>query len=767
MSFAAGAPSKEFTPTDKERMRQCLVVTTVKKDFARISLKECEVYLLNSLDYGGFFSVRFKVSPTLRESYIGDIPTLRKSYIGDIPTLRESNLGDIPTLQESYISDIPTLRESYIGDIPTLRESYIGDIPTLRESYIGDIPTLQESYIGDIPTLQESYISDIPTLRESYIGDIPTLRESYIGDIPTLRESYIVDIPTLQESFIGDIPTLRESYIGDIPTLRESYIGDIPTLQESYIGDIPTLQESYISDIPTLQESYISDIPTLRESYIGDIPTLRESYIGDIPTLRESYISDIPTLQVSYIGDIPTLQESYISDIPTLRESYIGDIPTLRESYIGDIPTLRELYIGDIPTLQESFIGDIPTLRESYIGDIPTLQESYIGNIRPSIDTPTRPVIRVYWATAKVTRRSHIEATCQAYSTNMSKMAMMTSKWLVSRRHQFLYCPVEKVASTFWRRFLHQLEYTSPMKVANRLFVRVAYRLFVRVANRLFVRLANILFVRVANRLFVRVANSLFVRVANRLFVRVAYGLFVRSPFDVDAHRMYATTDNNTAVHEAGDKLTQLLMTSTKLVFVRDPYSRLFSAYVGKLLFLNPIFWNVWGLYARHAERGGGRRGARNDVLPWGPCWLSAPLLYAVKTFRQTTALAEKASEDTCGDDVTFREFVSLATSARGELDHHVMSINRLCSPCLVNYTIIGKMETFLRDTRLLLHRLGVDEGHVELGRMQDDVRRDAVEDSVHDPMSESWLNRTLKCVSKADVVRSIWRKLQIRGFIS
>ncbi|KAH9504251.1 hypothetical protein Btru_064454 [Bulinus truncatus] len=265
--------------------------------------------------------------------------------------------------------------------------------------------------------------------------------------------------------------------------------------------------------------------------------------------------------------------------------------------------------------------------------------------------------------------KNHVVTACLAY-TNMSKMAMMTSKWLVSRRHQFLYCPVEKVASTFWRRFLHQLEYTSPMK----------------------------------------------------------------SPFDVSVQKVYGDVDTNIAVKEKGVKLQRLLLKTTKLLFVRDPYYRLFSAYVDKLLAPNPTYWKLWGVEA-------------------------------IGQFRYATPA--NFSDEVCGEDVSFREFVSFVTTPTGQADPHVMSINKLCSPCHVNYTIIGKMETFIRDTRLLIKQLGVDEGHIELDRMSEDVSRDAVEDSVIDSMSESWLNESLRCVSKADVVRRIWRKLQIRGFIS
>ncbi|CAL1540575.1 unnamed protein product [Lymnaea stagnalis] len=265
-------------------------------------------------------------------------------------------------------------------------------------------------------------------------------------------------------------------------------------------------------------------------------------------------------------------------------------------------------------------------------------------------------------------RKSRVICLCSLWS----KIAFrpLVSHWRVSRKHQFLYCPVEKTASTFWRRFLHQLEYTSPM----------------------------------------------------------------RSPFDVDVKSLYASRDKNLEVTESGEDLAALWSNTTKLLFVRDPYSRLYSAYVDKLLSPNPTYWNNWGKTA-------------------------------ILKYRNTTAEAVRG--DSCGDDVTFPEFIRYAVSQDGQSDTHVMSIYRLCTPCKVNYTVIGKMETFSRDTRHLLSVLRINESQLGLERMADDVTRDAVVDSVKDAMSRPWLDETLRCITRADVVRRIWRKLQIRGFVS
>ncbi|XP_059140498.1 carbohydrate sulfotransferase 9-like isoform X1 [Physella acuta] len=261
-------------------------------------------------------------------------------------------------------------------------------------------------------------------------------------------------------------------------------------------------------------------------------------------------------------------------------------------------------------------------------------------------------------------RRKLVEQTC-ARGVGVLREPVINHT-LVSRMHHFIYCPVEKTASTFWRRFLYQLEFTDPMQ----------------------------------------------------------------SPFDVSVKTAYdAMTLHRLQVFEKKSRLQLLLDLSTKLLFVRDPYSRIFSAYVDKLLAPNPVFWETWGVPS-------------------------------VRLYRNNCG-------SSCGDDVTFSEFVSYTLDHEWGYEPHVMPIFRLCSPCWVNYTIVGKMETFRRDTRHLLTYLQLNESRLGLERLHDDVVRDAVEDSVNDAMSEAWLNSSLKCTDKIGVAKRIWRKLQIRGLIS
>ncbi|XP_005095308.1 carbohydrate sulfotransferase 14-like [Aplysia californica] len=268
-----------------------------------------------------------------------------------------------------------------------------------------------------------------------------------------------------------------------------------------------------------------------------------------------------------------------------------------------------------------------------------------------------------------LTTTSCRERVSQICSVSQKASESFTNRALFSRKYKFLYCPVEKTASTFWRRFFYQLIYTHPVK----------------------------------------------------------------SPFDVSVQR--TLSERFASAQLPKDKLAKWLDSSTKLLFVRDPYSRLFSAYIDKLMSPNPVYWKQWGQPA-------------------------------ILKFRQNPSGSRKGHRP-CGDDVTFKEFVSFVTDSGWRSDVHLIPINRLCTPCTFHYTVIGKMETFKRDAVHLLSYLKMSESQIGFERMDSDAVVDAIEDSSKDSLSPNWLKDTLKCINKEGVAKRILRKLQIRGFVS
>lgn len=171
-----------------------------------------------------------------------------------------------------------------------------------------------------------------------------------------------------------------------------------------------------------------------------------------------------------------------------------------------------------------------------------------------------------------------------------------------------------------------------------------------------------------------------------------------------------------------------------KLIFVRDPWSRLFSVYVDKLYSPNPFYWGYWGVHA-------------------------------VKQFRADAT--EKALS--CGNDVTFSEFLKYVLHLRRvdkNLDVHLNPMSELCLPCSVGYHVVGNTTTFKRDLVYFLSTLNITNAQINFNSFADDVVKQALEDAVLNPFRE-WAGQITSCLSQLDSAKRIWRKLQIRGFIS
>lgn len=163
-------------------------------------------------------------------------------------------------------------------------------------------------------------------------------------------------------------------------------------------------------------------------------------------------------------------------------------------------------------------------------------------------------------------------------------------------------------------------------------------------------------------------------------------------------------------------------------MFVREPYGRLFSFYVDKLMASNPYYWKVVGIQI-----------TKNRLIP-----------------------------NKCGHDVTFSEFIKYAVSTLStgkDVDPHWVEMEKNCRTCDILYDYIGKMETFAQNADEILHKLRMNktaEVLKEHGSVSAD--EDAIKDAVTQPYA--FKTRYGHCISFTDATKRAWTKLQIRGLV-
>ncbi|XP_045177072.2 carbohydrate sulfotransferase 9-like [Mercenaria mercenaria] len=171
-----------------------------------------------------------------------------------------------------------------------------------------------------------------------------------------------------------------------------------------------------------------------------------------------------------------------------------------------------------------------------------------------------------------------------------------------------------------------------------------------------------------------------------------------------------------------------------KVMFTRDPYNRLFSFYVDKLLAPNPYFWKTVG----------------------------------VKIAALTRGVRGRTRKDICGHDITFPEFIKYVIhtlETRRDVDPHWVEMERSCYPCEMEYDFVGKMENFQEDSIDILKKLGLTKMASFLeknGKEVSDI--DAIGDTLNQPFA--FRKQYGRCISFKEAILRSWRKLQIRGLI-
>ena len=159
-------------------------------------------------------------------------------------------------------------------------------------------------------------------------------------------------------------------------------------------------------------------------------------------------------------------------------------------------------------------------------------------------------------------------------------------------------------------------------------------------------------------------------------------------------------------------------------MFARDPYGRLWSAYLDKLFL--PDFWEYIGIKIIRTER------------------------------RKPNAISLK-----CGYDVTFPELVRYLLHHPG-FEWHFKPVNEICDPCRTKFKFIGKQESFVQDAKFIINETGMGS---HIGK---DIFDATVVNEIK-MLSEDYLNLTKIdsiCNNKTLICERLWKAFQINGYI-
>lgn len=184
------------------------------------------------------------------------------------------------------------------------------------------------------------------------------------------------------------------------------------------------------------------------------------------------------------------------------------------------------------------------------------------------------------------------------------------------------------------------------------------------------------------------------------------------------------------------EEMQEIINISHSFVFVRDPYTRLFSGWLDKFYSPNHYYWTTNGPRIVATER----------------------LSYLNLTENPVT----------CVSDISFEEFISFINKqiySKSCIDGHFSPNHHHCLPCKIPLDYIGKYETFKEDTMYLLEKFN-QSNKVTFDGFEEDAVWDAIRDSSDWVFSEKEkiesCNVTFHCA-----LFKLWNRMQSRGIIS
>ncbi|GAB1598410.1 carbohydrate sulfotransferase 9-like isoform X2 [Argonauta hians] len=229
--------------------------------------------------------------------------------------------------------------------------------------------------------------------------------------------------------------------------------------------------------------------------------------------------------------------------------------------------------------------------------------------------------------------------------------------------------------------------------------------------------------------------HCLIEKVACSFFKRFLYFFSTNShnlkdPFEISLGQSHGLP-NERFSQISDSQINKVLENYKKIIFVREPYSRLLTGFVDKL-------------YTRSSR--------------WQK--MLKEIYYESNPYRL---------EKKCYNDVTFSEFVTYFVkrmTAGHYVDGHFMTMYSHCKPCLIKYDFIGKLEYFESDARYMMNLIGLTNHTNIIQKAKSASISDELEDAVH-VLFVSDRNLKNPCYNSYESARRIWSKLQLKGIIS
>lgn len=176
-----------------------------------------------------------------------------------------------------------------------------------------------------------------------------------------------------------------------------------------------------------------------------------------------------------------------------------------------------------------------------------------------------------------------------------------------------------------------------------------------------------------------------------------------------------------------------LMKPTVKFMFSRDPYAKVWSAYLDK--YYLPDFW-----------------------------YQAAK--YVVPKIRSNPSV--KSSK--CGHDVTFEEFVSFNYQFQNtKLNEHFVPTVWNCDPCTIDFDVLGKVESFTKDSELVLASVGLS-GRIPEDKYLNQEKTEIislVEYNIN--IIERLINyngQKRQCFDLVEICRRVWIVFQYNGYL-